>query len=110
MTIKRTDSIKYTRGALILVTLMIFSVAAYSEDTIELDEISIRGARELPKVLYIVPWKKLEPNDKPIKLQSMVDEIMTPVDREVLRRQVLYYDKRNKNKAGGKSAKVKGER
>lgn len=110
MAIKRTNSLQHIGRALILVTLMAMSVTAYSKDAIELDETSIQGARELPKVLYIVPWKKLDPDDKPIKLQSMVDEIMAPIDREVLRRQVQFYDNRHKNRAEGKSAKVNGER
>ena len=66
------------------------ALPGYAADRIELDETEIKGASELPKVLYIVPWKKLDPDDKPVKLQSMVDEIMTPVDKEILRRQVNF--------------------
>ena len=73
-----------------------------ADDILELEQTSIRGASELPKVLYIVPWKKLEPDDKPVKLDSMVDEIMSPVDMEILRRQVHYYNSMNKPAAESK--------
>lgn len=66
------------------------SVAA---DRLELDSSSIRGNQELPKVLYIVPWKDPSLGDlvgKPVN--SLVDETLAPVDREVFRRQISYFD------------------
>ena len=62
-------------------------------DRLELDATSIRGNQELPKVLYIVPWQDPELGDlvgKPVN--SLVDEILAPVDREVFRRQIRYFD------------------
>ena len=62
-------------------------------DRLELDSTSIRGNQELPKVLYIVPWKDPELGDlvgKPVN--SLVDEVLAPVDREVFRRQIRYFD------------------
>jgi hypothetical protein len=56
-----------------------------------MDQTHIIGNRELPKVLYIVPWKKAMPGDlsgRPLK--SVLDEEMAPVDRDVFRRQVRY--------------------
>ena len=60
---------------------------------LDLDATSIRGNQELPKVLYIVPWKESglgEPAGRP--LNSLVDEALSPVDREVFRRQIRYFD------------------
>ncbi|MCC7259305.1 MAG: hypothetical protein IT486_13145 [Gammaproteobacteria bacterium] len=60
---------------------------------LDLDPTSIRGNQELPKVLYIVPWKEpalAEPGGRP--LGSLVDEALSPVDREVFRRQMAYFD------------------
>jgi hypothetical protein len=62
-------------------------------DRLDLDTTSIRGNQELPKVLYIVPWKEpglAEPAGRP--LNSLVDEVLAPVDREVFRRQMRYFD------------------
>jgi hypothetical protein len=40
-----------------------------------------------------VPWKKTEMDTKPVKLNTMVEEVMSPVDRDVLKRQVQFYEK-----------------
>ena len=60
-------------------------------DRADLDRTQIIGNRELPKVLYIVPWKKPIPGDlsgrPPV---SVLDEALAPVDRDVFRRQVDY--------------------
>ena len=64
---------------------------AFGQDHAEIDPTKIIGNRELPKVLYIVPWKKPLPGDlagrPPV---SVVDEALAPVDRDVFRRQVRY--------------------
>ena len=72
--------------------LLLVSVSVYSADRLELDEANIQGASELPKVLYIVPWKKAEVGDRPIKVNRMVDEVLSPVDRDVLKRQIKFYE------------------
>jgi len=62
-------------------------------DSIELGRTEITGNQELPKVLYIVPWKKSDPGDlmgKPVN--SLLDEVLAPIDREEFIRQVGYYD------------------
>ena len=62
-------------------------------DRIELDATQITGNRELPKVLYIVPWKASDLGDlmgRPAN--SLLDEVLAPVDREVFRRENRYYD------------------
>jgi hypothetical protein len=61
-------------------------------DRLDLDTTQITGNRELPKVMVVVPWKRSDLGDlvgKPIN--SLVDEALQPVDREVFRREVEYY-------------------
>jgi hypothetical protein len=63
-----------------------------SLDRLELDTTQITGNRELPKVLYIVPWKRSDLGDlvgKPVN--SLLDEVLTPVDRDVFQRENRYY-------------------
>ena len=61
------------------------------QDQAELDRSQIIGNRELPKVTYIVPWKKPGPGDLQGRpLTSVLDEALAPVDRDVFRRQVRY--------------------
>jgi hypothetical protein len=67
------------------------AVGASAQDRAEIDRTQIIGNRELPKVLYIVPWKKPAPGDLPNRpLESVLDEALAPVDRDVFRRQVRY--------------------
>jgi len=60
--------------------------------SLTLESSAIRGNQELPKVLYIVPWKDpamAELAGRPVN--SLVEEILAPVDREVFRRQTRYF-------------------
>ncbi|NIL94362.1 MAG: hypothetical protein GTO71_07975 [Woeseiaceae bacterium] len=65
-------------------------------DRLDLGITEITGNQELPKVLYIVPWQKSDPGDltgKPVN--SLIDEVLAPLDREEFIRQVKYYNDLN---------------
>ena len=69
------------------------AVPAFAQDRANIDGTKIIGNRELPKVLYIVPWKKANLGDLPGQpFNSLLDEALTPVDRDVFRRELRYYD------------------
>jgi hypothetical protein len=62
-------------------------------DRLDLDTTVVTGNRELPKVLYIVPWKKANLGELPSQpFNTLLDEVLTPVDRDVFRREVTYYE------------------
>jgi hypothetical protein len=64
-----------------------------SATRLELDTTSVTGNRELPKVLVIVPWKNpdlVELTGRP--LASLVEEVLSPIDPDVFKRQVDYYN------------------
>src|SRR5262249_15907051 len=66
---------------------------AKGPDRVELETTEITGNRELPKVLYIVPWKRSDLGDlvgKPPN--SLLDDVLQPIDRDVFLRQNRYYD------------------
>jgi hypothetical protein len=78
-------------------------------DRLELDTTQITGNRELPKVLYIVPWKRSDLGDltgKPVN--SLIDEVLTPVDRDVFKRENRYYRALEAAPANGNSAPASG--
>lgn len=62
-------------------------------DHLELDPTSITGNRELPKVMVIVPWKKAGLGDLAGRpANSLLNEVLAPVDREVFRRELRYFE------------------
>ena len=64
-----------------------------AEERLEMEGTAIIGNQELPKVLYIVPWKQSElPDLSEPPLQSLIDDALMPIDREEFRREVLYHD------------------
>ena len=64
---------------------------ATTQDRADIDRQQIIGNRELPKVLYIVPWKKPLPGDLAGRPNgSLLDEALAPIDRDVFRRQIQY--------------------
>ena len=77
--------------ALIACTLALAASAAFAQDRADIDRTRVIGNRELPKVLYIVPWRKPPPGElsgKPVN--SVLDDLMAPLDRDVFRRHVNY--------------------
>lgn len=81
-----------TRTLLILMAGTLATVC-FAEDKLEMEGTRIHGNVELPKVLYIVPWQQSElPEVGQPPLESLIDEALTPVDREVFQRQIRYYD------------------
>jgi hypothetical protein len=71
--------------------LWLASSAALAQDRAVIDPTVILGNRELPKVLYIVPWKKPVQGDLSGRpMVSVVEEALAPLDRDVFARQVQY--------------------
>jgi hypothetical protein len=78
--------------------------AGKTQDRIQLDITQISGNRELPKVMYVVPWRKADLGEfagRPPN--SLLDEALTPVDRDVFRRQNRYYSALAAGAAASKS-------
>jgi hypothetical protein len=70
--------------------------AAASAGVLSLGATDITGNKELPKVMVIVPWKGslgasgvIQPTD------SLMDEVLQPVDRGVFQRRIRYYGQLN---------------
>ncbi|MET1253651.1 hypothetical protein [Aliikangiella maris] len=52
---------------------------------------NVSGTRNLPNVLYIIPWKGNKTQVSPPQISRLVDEIYAPVDPEVFSKQVKFY-------------------
>jgi len=76
-------------------------------DRLNLEATDVTGNSELPKVLYIVPWKRSDLGDmvgRPVN--SLLDEVLQPVDRDVFKRENRYYDALKPQAAAAKADAV----
>jgi hypothetical protein len=65
----------------------------YAAEEIDMEGISILGNQELPKTLFIVPWKDAESAMVPDRpLNSLLNDALQPVDPDVFRRRLQYFD------------------
>ncbi len=81
-----------------------------AQDRLQLDATQITGNSELPRVLYVVPWKRSDLGDltgRPVN--SLLDEVLAPVDRDVFRRQNRYYEALRPDTASGGSGRAAAE-
>jgi len=80
------------RAGCALCAAALLTAVVRADDRADMEHTKIIGNRELPKVLYIVPWKKPLPGELTGRpAASVLDEALAPVDRDVFRRQVQYF-------------------
>lgn len=66
--------------------------AAKGDGVLTLGATDITGNKELPKVMVIVPWKDATGAGGVIKpTDSLMNEVLGPVDRSVFQRRIRYY-------------------
>ncbi len=76
--------------ALLIFTTILMTItnAAIAEDAVELEITFIQGNKELPQIIYIVPWQSIEKiNTKQEKLvlHSLFGDIFDPVTSQALK-------------------------
>jgi hypothetical protein len=84
---------KLTALASILVIATIGGSAANAQQSLQLEGTEITGNKELPMVLYIVPWKsvrRFELEAPPIT--SIMDQKPGPLDRASFKRTIHYHE------------------
>ncbi len=72
---------KFTLSA----ALLLLPVSVFPQDRIELDTTVIKGNTELPKILYVVPWKDATgrtSNEQKLTLHSLFGDLFDPVAPE----------------------------
>ncbi len=85
------------------------SVTASTAAGVTLGATDITGNKELPKVMVIVPWKDSLGASGVVKpTDSLLDQMLQPVDRGVFQREIHYYAQLQAGEAaaGGKVAPV----
>lgn len=76
---------------LTMTILALLSVPAMAADQVELEGTSIIGNRELPKVLYIAPWKKPYMSELGRPVNSLINDTLAPIERDVMTRTIRYH-------------------
>lgn len=69
-------------AVLILAALILASLPVFAQDRIELDTTVIKGNTELPKILYVVPWKDAQgrtSDEQKLTLHSLFGDVFEPV-------------------------------
>ena len=86
-------------GQCLLATLVMVSCGVAAEESLEMQGMSVVGNRELPKALYIVPWKSSAPVDSEMGLSDslLMHQPLSPLDRDEFRRSLQYYDALHKS-------------
>ncbi len=80
------------KSILFLILLLPLNLC-FAQQRLEMEGTAIIGNKELPKVLYIVPWKTAEAITlKTPEFASVLDEDFQPVERTHFRRQLKYYN------------------
>ena len=69
----------------LLLGAALLATAARADERLQLDQTTILGNRELPKVTFVVPWRDIESAAPDWPLERLVDEPLTPLDREAHR-------------------------
>ena len=63
-----------------------------AQERLELQGIEIIGNKELPRVLYIVPWKPVERFDiKSPPIVSIMEQNLSPLERSSFKRKIHYH-------------------
>jgi hypothetical protein len=73
--------------------LLLLPALCLAEQRIKLKSSTITGNSELPKILYVVPWKKVAATEIKYKLtvHGISDDVLKPIDPEEFQRQAKNY-------------------
>jgi hypothetical protein len=83
--------------------LLLVQAESVAQEQIDLESTFV-GDREQPAVSYFTPWKSPEGPDKlyrPIK--SISANVLDPVDRDILSRNIQYYSELSLEEAAGRN-------
>jgi len=79
--------------------VLLLPISGMAEQRIKLKSSTITGNSELPKILYVVPWKNVAATEINYKLtvHGIADDVLKPIDPEEFQRQAKNYAELIKN-------------
>ena len=82
----------YSLLILLIIAMAVPATSALAADRLELEDTSIVGTRELPKVLYVVPWKSSRLGMlSSVGEKGSIDDGMNALDRDLFRTELEYF-------------------
>jgi len=83
---------KYLPTGLVGMLALLASSALNAQEILQLEGTSITGNKELPMVLYVVPWKSIERFDMQVpEITSVMEQKLEPIDRAAFKRTINYH-------------------
>ena len=79
------------KNSLFIRLSLLISINSYAEDRLELETTFIKGNKELPQILYVVPWKDVKNSKKKeqqIVLYSLFGDLFEPVNPDELAHEI----------------------
>jgi len=74
------------------VSLLLMAPGSSAQDKLDMQGTQVIGNRELPNMLYIIPWKSINPVQlTPPPIESVMDEPFQSLNRSQFQRRLLYY-------------------
>lgn len=96
----RTHRLHTIAAGIVLLTAALClgrTTVVHAEDDVEVTGTTIIGTKEAPNVLNVVPWQGKELSADPWEIRpspakSVLEESLQPIDRDVLRREIEYFN------------------
>jgi len=80
------------KGLLMVLLALTGQQIAFGQEIRTVDQgMSIIGDRELPRILYIVPWKPSKRESTPYSPEGTLANVILPVDPELFDNEVAYH-------------------
>lgn len=81
------------KACLIFMLLHSASLNVYAEEKITMDSLQVIGNKEMPNILYILPWQTAQlPTMVELPLSGLIQDALQPVDRESILRRKYYQE------------------
>lgn len=78
--------------SIMMIAALLLSQNLHAEQRLDLEGTAIFGNKESPNILYVVPWRSAKRLTKMMPPETgRRDELFAPLDRDVFRRQIDWY-------------------
>jgi len=81
------------KACLMFVFLSCVAINIHAEEKITMDSLQVIGNKEMPNILYILPWQAAQlPTMVELPLSGLIQDALQPVDRESILRRRYYQE------------------